>query len=172
MTNIHIRRATPDDAEALQRLFDFPRVLWGTLQVPFMSVESRRKRLTDVAEGTYPLAAVIDGQVIGQLTLHTTQSSSPRRRHAGAFGMAVRDDFHGRGVGTALMVALIELADNWLNLHRLELEVFVDNEAAIHLYQKFGFVIEGRLVDFAFRDGEYADVFVMGRIRAGEDGRQ
>jgi len=166
MTNIHIRRATPDDAEALQRLFDFPRVLWGTLQVPFMSVESRRKRLTDVAEGTYPLAAVIDGQVIGQLTLHTTQSSSPRRRHAGAFGMAVRDDFHGRGVGTALMVALIELADNWLNLHRLELEVFVDNEPAIHLYQKFGFVIEGRLVDFAFRDGEYADVFVMGRIRA------
>ena len=172
MTNIHIRRATPDDAEALQRLFDFPRVLWGTLQVPFMSVESRRKRLTDVAEGTYPLAAVIDGQVIGQLTLHTTQSSSPRRRHAGAFGMAVRDDFHGRGVGTALMVALIELADNWLNLHRLELEVFVDNEAAIHLYQKFGFVIEGRLVDFAFRDGEYADVFVMGRIRAGVNGRQ
>ncbi len=172
MTNIHIRRATPDDAEAFQRLFDFPRVLWGTLQVPFMSVESRRKRLTDVAEGTYPLAAVIDGQVVGQLTLHTTQSSSPRRRHAGAFGMAVRDDYHGRGVGTALMVALIELADNWLNLHRLELEVFVDNEAAIHLYQKFGFVIEGRLVDFAFRDGEYADVFVMGRIRAGVNGRQ
>jgi putative acetyltransferase len=84
--------------------------------------------------------------------------------------MAVRDDFHGRGVGTALMVALINLADNWLNLHRLELEVFVDNEPAIHLYQKFGFVIEGRLVDFAFRDGEYADVFVMGRIRARVNG--
>ncbi len=104
--------------------------------------------------------------------LGQTSENVPNALPAGAFGMAVRDDYHGRGVGTALMVALIELADNWLNLHRLELEVFVDNEAAIHLYQKFGFVIEGRLADFAFRDGEYADVFVMGRIRAGEDGRQ
>lgn len=170
MTTIHIRRATPDDAEAIQRLFAFPRVLWGTLQVPYMSLESRRKRLTDVAEGTYPLVAEVDGEVVGHLTLYTTRSSSPRRRHAGAFGMAVRDDFHRRGVGTALMVALVDLADNWLNLHRLELEVFVDNEPAVHLYQKFGFVIEGRLVDFAFRDGEYADVFVMGRIRARENG--
>ena len=38
MTNIHIRRATPDDAGALEFLFDFPLVLWVTLQVPFMSV--------------------------------------------------------------------------------------------------------------------------------------
>ena len=165
---IIVRRATPDDAEAFQHLFDAPLARWGTLQVPFMSPEMRRKRLTDVPDGTYPLAAVADGEVVGQLTLHAVTSSSPRRRHAGAFGMAVRDDWHGRGVGTALMQAMIDLADNWLNLHRLELEVFVDNEPAIHLYQKFGFVVEGRLVDYAFRDGAYADVFVMGRIRPSE----
>lgn len=165
MPNINVRRATPDDAEALKHIFDYPRVLWGTLQTPFMSVEMRRKRLTDVAEGTYPLVAEVDGKVVGNLTLHAVQSSSPRRRHAGALGMAVRDDWHGRGVGTALMRACVELADNWLNLHRLELDVFVDNEPAIRLYKKFGFVTEGRLVDYAFREGQYVDVFVMGRIR-------
>lgn len=168
MPKILVRRATPDDAEALKHIFDYPRVLWGTLQVPFMSVEMRRKRLTDVAEGTYPLVAEVDGEVVGNLTLHAVQSSSPRRRHTGALGMAVRDDWHGRGVGTALMRACIELADNWLNLHRLELDVFVDNEPAIRLYKKFGFVTEGRLVDYAFREGQYVDVFVMGRIRPGD----
>jgi len=67
-------------------------------------------------------------------------------------------------VGTALMLAAIELADKWLNLRRLELEVYTDNEAAIHIYKKFGFDIEGKQVDFAFRDGQYVDVFTMARL--------
>jgi putative acetyltransferase len=79
--------------------------------------------------------------------------------------MAVRDDWQGQGVGTALMQAAIELADKWLNLTRLELQVFVDNAPAIRLYEKFGFRIEGTLVDFAFRDGQYVDTYMMARLR-------
>lgn len=163
-TEIQIRRATPDDAEAFGRIFDTPRAIAGTMQIPHMSVELRRKRLAEADNSIYPLAAVVDGEVVGQLTLHMTPNSA-RRKHAGSLGMAVRDDWQGKGVGTALMEACINLADNWLNLHRLGLEVYVDNEPAVHLYKKFGFVIEGRLVDFGFRDGEYVDAFVMGRIR-------
>lgn len=161
---INIRRITPDDAEAISRLYDAPRALWGTLQIPYTSAEQRRKRLAEYPDSTYPLAAVIDGEVIGVLTLHTFPNQ-PRRRHAGGFGMAVRDDWQGRGVGTALMVAMIDLADNWLNLRRLELDVFVDNQVAIRLYEKFGFKIEGRLVEFAFRDGVFVDTFTMARLR-------
>ncbi len=160
---IIIRRATPDDAEEIARIFDTPRALRGTLQVPYTSVEFRRRRLSETDDTIHPLAAVVDGVVVGQLTLHTT--TRPRRKHAAGLGMAVRDDMQGRGVGTALMQACVDLADNWLNVHRLELEVFVDNEPAIRLYHKFGFVTEGRLVDYGFRDGEYVDVFVMGRLR-------
>ncbi|MBP6786072.1 MAG: GNAT family N-acetyltransferase [Candidatus Promineofilum sp.] len=165
---IIIRRATPDDAEAIARIFDTPRALRGTLQVPYVSTEFRRRRLSETDDNVHPLAAVVDGEVIGQLTLHT--SARPRRKHAAGLGMAVRDDMQGQGVGTALMRACTDLADNWLNIHRLELEVFVDNEPAIHLYHKFGFVTEGRLVDYGFRDGEYVDVFVMGRIRPAAPG--
>jgi predicted N-acetyltransferase YhbS len=79
--------------------------------------------------------------------------------------MAVHDGWHGRGVGTALIRAAVDLADNWLNLHRLELEVYTDNEPAVRLYHRHGFVIEGTLKDFAFRNGKYVDAFTMARLR-------
>jgi ribosomal protein S18 acetylase RimI-like enzyme len=52
--------------------------------------------------------------------------------------MSVHDEFCGRGIGSALLAAFIDLSDNWLNLKRLELTVYVDNEPAIRLYKKFG----------------------------------
>jgi putative acetyltransferase len=71
----------------------------------------------------------------------------------------------GKGVGTALMQALVDLADGWLNVFRLELTVFVDNRRAIALYRKFGFEIEGTHKAYALRAGEYVDAHFMARIR-------
>jgi len=164
MPDILIRRATADDAAALVRLFSAPRAMWGTLQVPYTSEEARRRRLADAPEGTYPLVAEVDGEVVGQLTLHSNPTR-PRRAHAGALGMAVRDDWHGRGVGTALMAACLDLADNWLNLTRVELEVYTDNEPALRLYKKFGFEIEGTMRRYAYRDGQWVDAYFMARLR-------
>ena len=80
--------------------------------------------------------------------------------------MAVRDDWQRRGVGSALMRAALDLADRWLNYRRLELTVYTDNVAALELYRKFGFVIEGTHRDFAFRDGLYVDAYTMARLNA------
>lgn len=169
---ISIRRSEPADYEAFQRIFAGPRAVWGTLQVPFPSIEVWRKRLAEPPEGIFGLVACVEGtaagEVVGQLNLYTSPQR-PRRRHAGQIGMAVRDDWQGRGVGTALLQAAVELADNWLNLRRLELEVFTDNEPAIRLYKKFGFVVEGELVQYGYRDGRYVNVYTMARLR-GEPG--
>jgi putative acetyltransferase len=164
---ITIRRTEPSDYEAVARVLSGPRAVWGTLQLPFPSVETWRKRLAEPPPGLYSLVARVDADVVGQLGLHTFPDH-PRRRHVGQIGMAVRDDWQGKGVGTALMQAAVDLADNWLNLVRLELDVFVDNEPAIKLYKKFGFVVEGTLSRFAFRDGQYVDTFTMARIKAGD----
>ena len=53
--------------------------------------------------------------------------------------MGVADDLDGQGIGTALLEALLEAADNWLDIRRVELTVFVDNDAAIRLYERLGF---------------------------------
>jgi putative acetyltransferase len=64
------------------------------------------------------------------------------------------------------MVAMIDLADNWLGLHRIELTVYVDNAPAIHLlYETFGFVIDGTARASALRGGEYVDAHTMTRLR-------
>lgn len=161
---ITIRRTEPDDYKALHQIFSGPKAVWGTLQTPFPSAEQWRKRLAEPPEGLFSLVACVEQEVVGQLSLQTFPSR-PRRRHAGQIGMAVRDDWQGRGVGSALMQAAVDLADKWLNLTRLELEVYVDNEPAIRLYEKFGFKIEGTLVDFGFREGQYVDTYFMARLR-------
>ena len=79
--------------------------------------------------------------------------------------MSVHDDFQGRGIGSALLGSLIDTADKWLNLRRLELAVYVDNEPAIRLYKRFGFVIEGTRRAVAFRDGAFVDDYAMARVR-------
>jgi putative acetyltransferase len=162
--NLTIRRAEPGDYEAIAKIFTYPRVIWGTLQVPYPSVEQWRKKLAEPAEGFYSLVACVDGEVVGQASV-LTFPTRPRRRHTGDIGMMVRDDWHGKGIGTALMQALVDLADKWLNLYRLELDVYTDNEPAIKLYKKFGFQIEGTRVGEAFRDGKFVDTYAMARYR-------
>jgi putative acetyltransferase len=62
------------------------------------------------------------------------------------------------------MAALIDWADQWAQLLRIELTVFADNDAAIALYRKFGFEHEGTHRAYALRDGVYADVHAMARL--------
>ena len=159
---IVVRRAEARDADALQAIFNSPRAMAGTLQLPFPSVAMWAKRIAEIPTEDVLLVAEVDGQVVGNLGLHAA-SKSPRRRHAGIIGMSVRDDWHGRGVGTALLAAGVDLADNWIGYARLELTVYTDNEAALALYRKFGFEIEGTARRYAMRDGELIDCHMMAR---------
>jgi putative acetyltransferase len=161
--DIAIRKAEPSDAEAIWKCYTSPMVVRNTLQLPYRSLESVRELLIKSGEGQYTLVAVVDGEVVGVIGLHT--SSRPRVNHRGEIGMMVRDDWQGKGVGKAMMQAVVDLADKWLNLARIELTVFTDNEPAIALYRKFGFEIEGELRKYAFRDGEFVDAYSMARVK-------
>ena len=70
----------------------------------------------------------------------------------------------GQGVGTALMQALVDDADRWAQVLRLELTVYADNARAIALYRKFGFEVEGTHRAYALRDGACVDALAMARL--------
>jgi len=126
----------------------------GIATEPPVDVEARAAGWT--LEGT--LVAVAGGAIVG--LLHVQAS----RHGFGDLGMAVARGWRGRGVGSALLAAGIEWARE-RHLHKLTLAVFPHNTAAIALYEKFGFVEEGRRVkQFRRASGELWDAIEMGLL--------
>lgn len=162
-SKIVIQRFAETHLEGMHALYNEPAVCRQVLQMPFQSLEVWRKRLADTNERLLRLVAVQAGKVIGNCTLE--QYSRSRQSHVGGIGMGVAVAWQGQGVGTQLLGAALEVADNWMNLHRVELTVYVDNEPAQALYRKFGFETEGRLRDYAVRDGVFVDALSMARLR-------
>lgn len=160
--DVQIRAAEIGDAEGIALLANLPGFRAGTLRLPYQTIEDTRRWLSKPEPGMPNLVAVIDDRIVGNASL---KRFSGRRQHAASLGMGVHDDFTGQGIGQALLQALIDVADNWLNIRRLELTVYTDNMAAVALYEKCGFVEEGLLRDFAFRSGIYVDAYAMARIR-------
>lgn len=160
--SIVIRAAEPTDVEAVFEILTGETVRKGTLSMPFQSREGIAARL-DPDSNRHRLVAVQNNQVVGFAEVETF--AFPRLRHVAHLNVvAVRDDTQGNGIGTVLLEACIDLADNYLMARRFYLEVWVDNHA-VKFYEKYGFEIEGRHIDFAIRDGHYADIYTMARIR-------
>ena len=161
-----MRRVRRDDAAALAATMSDPQIARGLLQMPHGSEDFWRKRIDDMPGGNAALDIMLvaerGGIVLGNAGLLGV--SALRRRHAAGLGISVARSAQGQGVGTALMAALLDWADNWARLLRLELTVFTDNTVAIALYRKFGFVDEGVHRAYALRDGAYADVLAMARL--------
>lgn len=161
-----IRRATARDAAAFARIMNEPDVLAGLMQMPHTSEDLWRPRLADNdLPGKLDLALVAerDGEVLGTCGLHPV-GPSPRRRHVMMLGISVAPQAQGQGVGTALMQAMVDYADRWAQVLRLELQVYADNLRAQALYRRFGFVVEGRHPAYAMRDGRYVESLSMARL--------
>ena len=161
---IVVRATRLEDFPAIAEINNQPRSVWGTLQLPFTPDDVWRKRLAERSEGMHSLSACAGDTVVGSLGLY--EARVPRRRHAAQLGMSVDGRWHRRGVGSALLTAAIELAEQWLDVRRLELTVYVDNTPAIRLYEKFGFAVEGTFAKYAYRDGAFVDAHAMARVRA------
>lgn len=138
------------------------------LSLPSERAEQQEERIRNLGRNSHEFVAVTvlpagSEKIIGFAGI--SQKETPRLRHCGNMGIGVDKNCWDQGVGSALMEQLLELADNYLRLVRLELTVDFDNERAIHLYEKFGFEKEGVQRKACVRDGEYIDLVMMSRIR-------
>jgi putative acetyltransferase len=161
--DVTIRPPRPTDASDLHACFSHPLVARKTLQMPSQEIGNAKNRLESSNKRLHRFVADVSGKVVGSISLH--QSETPRMAHKASLGMMVHPAYWDKGIGSQLMATVIDLADNWLNIQRLELEVNTDNPAGVRLYQKFGFEIEGTKRWHAFGDGRLADSHFMARIR-------
>jgi RimJ/RimL family protein N-acetyltransferase len=120
--------------------------------------ERRRRRYADDIErdNTVVLVADAGGELIGQLGLILANYG------VADLGMLVADGWRQRGIGSTLLRAGIDWARQ-AGAHKIALQVWPHNRAAIALYERFGFQREGRLRrHYRRRSGELWDTIVMG----------
>ena len=160
--NVGVRPARVEDHQAFYDISNCPGVVRNTLHLPYVSLDVRKDRLANPRPGEHQLVAEVDGRVVGMIGI---RCGTNRMSHSAGLGMSVHDDFQGQGIGAKLMAAAVDLAEGWLNIRRIELHVFTDNEPAIALYKKFGFEIEGTHRAFALREGQYVDAYSMARLK-------
>jgi len=151
-----LRSARAEDARAMAELMAaVARERDGIATEPPVDVEERAAVFARSAAES--VVAVTAGRIVGMLHVEVS------RFGFGEFGMLVSSDWRGRGVGSALVQAAITWARGQ-GLHKLCLEVFAHNAAAIALYRKCEFVEEGRRPrQYRRASGELWDTIVMGR---------
>ena len=125
-------------------------------------LESTRRFVMDNIRNGEPQYVAVNGQiVVGWCDI--SLSDKPVFKHCGTLGMGVVAEYRGRGIGTRLLDAVLARAKE-IGLDKVELAVYETNETAIHLYEKFGFVREGRKVKGSKVDGLYQDDILMARF--------
>ncbi|MBF7097073.1 GNAT family N-acetyltransferase [Alkalibacter mobilis] len=163
-----IRPIKKEDAEQVNELRRMEGIMENILGLPTETILKTEDYILKQDDLRHQYVAVLKKDrstelIVGTGGLHL--NPLPRMRHSGSIGLMVHTDYQGMGIGRKLIEAIIELADDWLMLTRLELEVFADNEKAINLYQKVGFEVEGIKRKAAIRNGRFADEMLMSRIK-------
>jgi RimJ/RimL family protein N-acetyltransferase len=127
------------------------------------SLDAARRFVRNGAKaGAIHHVALVDDLVIGWCDVN--RPPFPTQRHSGTLGMGIVEGHRGHGVGTALLAATLDAADK-IGLTRIELRVRTDNEVAIRLYLRFGFVTEGSCRQYLRVAGQYHDTLIMARLR-------
>lgn len=164
-----IRPVNIGDGKGINELRRMPGVFENTLGIPSERVKRNEDYIINMDSNTHQFVAVTKKQSCEEIIIGTAALNvyaNHRLRHSASIGVMVHKDYQNNGVGTALMKALIDIADNWLILVRIELTVFEDNEKAICLYEKFGFEKEGIKKLAGIRNGKYTNEILMARINS------
>lgn len=161
-----IHEATVNDAaqmlQFVQNLSEEPDINLPMAPGEFkISLEQEKDILAEyqLADNSTFLVAEVEGEIVGILNIKGGLRS--RQRHAGELGISVKKGWRGKGLGEQLMEAALRWARAGGILKRIELKVYARNTAAIHLYQKYGFEIEGTRRRAIFQGGQYLDDLIM-----------
>lgn len=165
-SKVYLRPLDLEDLASLTAWFNDQEVMRNTRnyrpQTPMAEETFLRKLGESETDMVLGIMAREPEQFIGVTGLHQLDA---RNRHV-QFGITVGEkSAWGKGYGTEATRLMVRYAFDTLNLNRVWLHVYEDNERALHVYQKVGFRIEGRLRQSYFRDGRYWDTLTMAVLR-------
>ncbi|WP_035050905.1 GNAT family N-acetyltransferase [Carnobacterium pleistocenium] len=143
------------------QLMDIENHIWHLGNTPHVTTyETVADYQKHYSVGSQLVALAEDSQEIaGFLGFHSPTSLTAHQK-GWLIDVGVHPSFQGKGVGTALLTAIKTLAANE-GIHKLSLRVLSTNPAAIQLYQKNGFQLEGRLKDEFWIEGQFIDDLLM-----------
>ncbi|WP_262695552.1 GNAT family N-acetyltransferase [Kordiimonas aquimaris] len=164
--NFLIRNAIPSDAKYLNRylrsIFAESRHLVTKPEEFKMTPFQQRVWIKRKAANTHEICIVA---LHGKSILGVLESATDRRartRHVTTFSMSVHPDHRGKGIGQELLNTYTGWVSEHNQLSKVELHVHSDNAIAIHLYEKAGFVIEGRRKDaIKYKNERFVDDILM-----------
>ncbi len=160
---VEIRPAKGGDARGiveLRRVLAAERRYIRTETITETARELRPAHRASSTEQGGSIVAVAGGGVVAHLGVG--REPHPVTAHVATLGMGVAPAWRRRGIGAALLSEAFRWA-RWAGIEKLSLTVYPDNEAARRLYERFGFVEEGRLVGHSKKSDGYRDEIVMGR---------
>ena len=164
-----IREAEPKDAAELVTFLNCV-----SLETDFTSLDGDGILLTSEemeiflnkqasSDNQITLLAFLNGKIAGIVNI--TADQRKRVRHIGDLFIVIGKKYWNNGLGSFLLEEVVEWAQASGILRRLQLTVQTRNQVAVHLYQKHGFVIEGRQERGAYiEEGDFIDVYLMGRL--------
>jgi RimJ/RimL family protein N-acetyltransferase len=166
---ITLRDPEPTDAAALIEHLDrltrdgVGQVLEYGEFVPSIEDEQRWVESTRANPNEILVAAFFEGQLIGLVDFR--HEKRRRMSHVGSFGIGVLPQWRDQGVGRVIIESMIDWLIHYTDIEIVQLGVLADNERAIALYEKLGFVIEGRKQKyFKFGPGHYVDELLMAKV--------
>lgn len=157
-----IRPVNEDDARAVWDIARQHGVIETILALPSDRLQTRIETLKGLTSDDHWFVAEVEGGAVGLAGMHVGRG---RLRHSGDIFLFVAETYQGKGIGARLLDALLDIADNWLLLRRVELTVFAENARAKALYERHGFVVEGLRKMSVISEGELHDEYLMARYR-------
>jgi RimJ/RimL family protein N-acetyltransferase len=106
-----------------------------------------------------------ENRLIGEIGFRTIKWFNRKAE----ISLLVTPEYQGKGHGRQALLLLMEFAFKKMNLYRLEAEVIEYNDKAKSLFEKVGFILEGRLREAKYNNGNYHDVLRYGMLRAEYD---
>ena len=164
---VRIRHAQSDAEQIILHtkavIKENPFVMGTTIEEFSISVEEEREWISSHDKKGMLLVAEAESQIIG--ILNFKRSSHKKFSQNGTFSMSIQEKYTNNGIGSSLLNELMKWAKKDQRVEKIYLEVFANNDRAIHLYQKLGFLEEGRKKNHVKQGtAEYVDEIIMSQF--------